>query len=208
MKMKKIIAFTLTEVLLTMSIVGFVAAMTIPTLNYNRVKKERTVRLKSFYGKMINAVELMNLNDKPFRNMVLPQNVNDAFDWYMENIDPYMGHKALNKGNKKVYYVDGSSLSIVWVGGCIDVVYDANGDKHPNSVGRDMFRFLYCFNDKARRDYFGDKNAFFGSYGYGLQGSNLTRSSLVNKCKSSAHYCSRLLQLDNWEFKSDYPYSP
>ncbi len=31
--------FTLAEILLTMTIVGVVAAMTIPTLHYNRVKK-------------------------------------------------------------------------------------------------------------------------------------------------------------------------
>ena len=38
--MKKLFAFTLAEVVLTMSIVGVVAAMTIPKLSYNRMKKE------------------------------------------------------------------------------------------------------------------------------------------------------------------------
>ena len=45
--MRKILAFTLAEVLLTMTIVGVVAAMTIPTLHYSRVKKEYTAKLKN-----------------------------------------------------------------------------------------------------------------------------------------------------------------
>ena len=36
---KKALAFTLAEVLITMSIVGVVAALTIPTLHYQKTKK-------------------------------------------------------------------------------------------------------------------------------------------------------------------------
>ena len=42
--MRKLFAFTLAEVMLTMTIVGVVAAMTIPTLHYQRVKKEYSAK--------------------------------------------------------------------------------------------------------------------------------------------------------------------
>ena len=42
---KKALAFTLAEVLLTMTIIGIVAAMTIPTLHYQRVIYYKTKKL-------------------------------------------------------------------------------------------------------------------------------------------------------------------
>jgi hypothetical protein len=29
---------------------------------------------------------------------------------------------------------------------------------------------------------------------------------MLNQCKSSRPYCTRLIQNDQWEFKADYPY--
>ena len=60
--MRKILAFTLAEVLLTMTIVGVVAAMTIPTLHYSRVKKEYTAKLKNFYSRMENYILDMEMD--------------------------------------------------------------------------------------------------------------------------------------------------
>ena len=216
MKFKKFIAFTLGEVLITLGIVGVVAAMTIPTLRFSHIKKERGVKLQKFYSKMDNAVEQMNIEYAPYRDMAKPDDSDDAFDWYMQNIDPLMGHSQVDESNKKIYFADGSSLGTFFVGGCLDVDYDVNGDKNPNQPGYDRFRFLYCFTDADRENWFGNKNIFFGTYASGINVSSVTRSEMLTKCANKREgretnqderfWCSRLLQNDQWEFKSDYPW--
>ncbi len=203
--MRKILAFTLAEVLLTMTIVGVVAAMTIPTLHYSRVKKEYTAKLKNFYSRMENSILDMEMDKGSFRDMKLPPS-GEGFNWYMENIDPYMGHQYVDTTKKIVYYKDGSRLLTFYTGGCLDVNYDVNGDKSPNRQGYDWHRFLYCFTDGNREAWFGNKNVFFGTYGSGIKDAGITRAQMINQCKTtSTSYCTRLLQNDQWEFKGDYP---
>ncbi len=202
--MQKKWAFTLAEVMITMTIVGVVAALTIPTLNYNRVKKEYSAKLKNFYSKMDNAVLDMQMDKGSFKDMILPTQGN-GFDWYMENIDPYMGHQFVDTATKQVYYKDGSKLGTFFTGGCLDVIYDVNGDKSPNSEGYDQYRFLYCFNKDGRRDYFGSEDIFFGVYGSGITSQATSRQAMIDQCVNNRSSCTRLLQNDQWEFKSDYP---
>lgn len=202
---KKTLAFTVAEILVAMSIVGVVAAMTIPTLHYNKTKKEYSVKLKNFYSRMQNAVEDMQVDKGSFKDMKMPDNTDEARTaWYLDNIDPYMGHQFV-KG-RKVYYKDGSSLDLIWAGGCLDVDYDVNGDKSPNRSGYDMYRFLYCFKPDSRSSWFGDTETFFGTYGQGYVATSTTRAQMIDKCKANPSWCSRLLQVDNWEYKQDYPY--
>lgn len=211
---KKYIAFTLSEILLTMSIVGVVAAMTIPTLHYQKVRREYTVKLKNFYGKMENAVLDMQLDHGSFKDMQRPTSIVNGYDWYMEKIDPYIGHQYIK--NRVIYFKDGSSIRFTNSVGCLDTLYDVNGDKRPNMGGRDQQLFLFCFTPESRRSYFGSDDIFFGTFGGSLVGTNITRKNLLDACSGAATCpgaggaspacCSRLLQLDQWEFKDDYPY--
>lgn len=202
--MRKLFAFTLAEVLLTMTIVGVVAAMTIPTLNYQRTKKEYSVKLKNFYSRMENAVLDMQMDFGSFRDLKKPVN-GRGYDWYMKHIDPYMGHQYVDSDAKKVYYKDGSSLGTFFTGGCLDIYYDVNGDKGPNNVGYDQYVFLYCFDDANRVAFFANQDVFFGVYGNGVNATGTSRASMIETCKNRHSYCTRLLQNDQWEFKSDYP---
>ena len=203
---KKRFGFTLAEVLLTMTIVGVVAALTIPTLHYNKTKKEYTAKLKNFYSKINNAVLDMEMDKGSFRDMVKPSGYAANYAWYMENLDPYIGHEFTDSKNYVVYYKDGSCLRTFYTGGCLDVDYDVNGDKSPNKSGYDRFRFLFCFTDANRTSWFGNSDIFFGTYGSGIDSSTTTRDAMVTKCQSSPTYCTRLLQNDQWEFKGDYPF--
>lgn len=203
MRIKKLLAFTLAEIILTMTIVGVVAAMTIPTLHYQRVKKEYTAKLKRFYSKIDNAVLDMEMDKGSFRDMIKPVN-GQGYTWYMQNLDPYIGHQYVK--NNQVYYKDGSKLMTFYSGGCLDVDYDVNGDKSPNRQGYDRFRFLFCFDNSSRESWFGNKEIFFGTYGSGINNQGASRASMIDTCKTNASYCTRLLQNDQWEFKGDYPY--
>ena len=50
-------AFTLAEVLITLGVIGLVAAMTLPSLIGNYQKKEPVVRLKVAYSLLNQAIE-------------------------------------------------------------------------------------------------------------------------------------------------------
>lgn len=200
---KKSLAFTLAEVLITMTIIGVIAALTIPTLQYQRVKKEYTTKLKNFYSKVDNAILDMELDYGSFRDLKKPAQ-GQGYNWYMKYLDPYIGHQLV-KENSKVYYKDGSTLGTFYTGGCLDVDYDVNGDSPPNKRGYDKHRFLFCFTDSKRVGWFGKAEIFWGTYGSGLSGAGTSRESMITKCKDSPMWCTRLLQNDQWEFKSDYP---
>lgn len=201
---KKSLAFTLAEVLLTMTIIGIVAALTIPTLHYQRVKKEYTTKLKNFYSKMENAILDMELEYGSFRDMKRPAQ-GQGYNWYMKYIDPFVGHKMVKKDSQIVYYSDGSTLETFFSGGCLDVTYDVNGNLPPQKQGYDRHRFLFCFDNTNRETWFGNKDIFFGVYGAGQITENTSRETMINRCKENAAYCTRLLQNDQWEFKDDYP---
>lgn len=54
---KKIFAFTLAEVLITLGIIGVIAALTMPSLINNYKKKETVTRLKKVYAILTNTME-------------------------------------------------------------------------------------------------------------------------------------------------------
>lgn len=56
MNVKK--AFTLAEVLITLGIIGIIAAMTLPSVITNYQKKQAVAQLKKFYSIMLQAVKL------------------------------------------------------------------------------------------------------------------------------------------------------
>jgi prepilin-type N-terminal cleavage/methylation domain-containing protein len=203
---KKFFGFTLAEVLIAMTIVGVIAAMTIPTLHYEKTRKENSTKLKKFYSRIENAILEMEVEKGSFREMSKPESYAAAFQWYMDNLDPYIGHKYVKTASRTVYYDDGSKLDTFYPGGCLDVIYDLNGDKKPNIEGYDRHRFLFCFTDANRISWFNNKDIFFGTYGGGINSKTTTRATMLNKCKSSRPYCTRLIQNDQWEFKDDYPY--
>ena len=58
-------AFTLAEVLITLTIIGVVAAMTLPTLIQNQQEKEKVVRLKKAYSVLNSAIQRAITEDGP-----------------------------------------------------------------------------------------------------------------------------------------------
>ncbi len=62
-KIKKLAAFTLAEVLITLAIIGVVAALTIPTVITNYQKKMYVTQLKKSYNNLSNAFRTIMAND-------------------------------------------------------------------------------------------------------------------------------------------------
>ena len=55
-------AFTLAETLITLSIIGVIAAMTVPTLMTNINNQQHITALKKAYSNLSNAVKMMAIN--------------------------------------------------------------------------------------------------------------------------------------------------
>ena len=168
--MKK--GFTLAEVLITLGIIGVVAAMTMPSLIQNYRKKEATTRIKKFYSMMSQAV-LLSTNDngeptewtrKAEDGSSDKQSINaqNAYDFFMTYLAPYIKYVSIDKAIKSDNPADArnyevriifSDSSVVYLhnGGCLDMNYDYNGTKAPNITGKDKFAFTLRTNDFLAR---------------------------------------------------------
>ena len=199
--MKK--AFTLAEVLITLGIIGIVAAMTLPAVVAKYKRQEATARLKKFNSMMAQVV-ILSQNDNgaisSWDTSMVPEDfVRKYFAPYLKHlkIDSYGGDDGKHYG--RMYFADGSSVRVN-KGDCMDFHFDTNGDKKPNKTGFDQFVFLAC--DTTASVWCTQKG--WCTY---HKASITTREQAYQECKQNAMYCSVLLEYDNWEFKEDYPYN-
>lgn len=191
-------AFTLAEVLITLGIIGIVAAMTIPNLIFN-YKVKRTVSILREDQSIIAQVIKLSTeeNGEPegwqgqellseARTLTLVDKINPflkiAVDCgtYDENGNCFMNgdYKFIN-GSKyenlatdrteyKVKLMNGSSLLYYSYPTPMFRIYfavDINGEKQPNTVGKDLFFFEYAE----------DKGLFpLGAPNVGLKGEEYT----------------------------------
>lgn len=212
-------AFTLAEVLITLGIIGVVAAMTLPSLINDSKRKETSARLKKFYSTMSQAI-IMSENEngpagdwsKDTANREEDGTLIDMPDsnlkFFQKYIAPYMNITEIGKkdyeGTSKAFaaFADGSIAYFI-NGNCLDIIFDSNGTRKPNQEGKDRFRFLFC-TSKFNESHIGH-NKYFGTY---MQDLTIEKGREYTKgmCKKNRYYCATLLLLDDWEFKEDYPY--
>ncbi|MDR1167272.1 MAG: type II secretion system GspH family protein [Heliobacteriaceae bacterium] len=212
--MKK--AFTLAEVLITLGIIGIVAALTMPALISNYKKQETGVRLKKFYSSMSQAIKLSEADNGEIENWEFTQNAtneNDTKEFFLKYLAPYLKYTNIELRTEEdiigytgevtryvISFLDGTT-AMLHSGGCFDMEFDTNGYRRkPNRYGYDKFVILICV---PRNNSFCGVNKHFCTYFFAEQP---TREIALDKCKESRLYCSTLLLYDNWEFKDDYPY--
>ena len=206
----RIKAFTLSEVLIALTVIGVIAAMTIPTIMTGTRKSEFSARLKKFYGTINQAqIKAYALGDswdiwceetgKEYDNTT---KTTKAFA--EKYLLPHITTLKTGEENGKytVYLNDGTHFYLTKEQ-CIHFFYDANGAKKPNVKGRDIYRYTYCPStiDKSIIDAEpGVLLAYFWATGK-------TREEAVKACKSNPDTCSKLLLMDGWIYKRDYPHS-
>ena len=155
--MKK--GFTLEEVLITLGIIGIVAAMTMPALIQKHKKQEASARLKKFYSMMSQAVMQSEIDNGKIdtwdktpleydENKVGLPNSDDTSVFFKKYLAQYIKYLSADKiedgsGRFRVTLRDGSVMYLI-NGSCTDIAYDVNGDRQPNITGIDEFYFLIC----------------------------------------------------------------
>ena len=233
-------AFTLAEVLITLGIIGIVAAMTLPSLIGKWQKKATVTRLKRTYTVLAQAVQrsIADYGDPSgwgtegyYDSEATPENLQKIVESFSSTyIVPYLakvkkaewgsfadlGYKEIKdesyavpivaRDGKMIILNDGTVLQIRMsthnLGTDEDrddrytsiIIYaDINGLRGPNWVGKDIFMFMVD-----------SKTGKFDFYGY--HGYDITREQVYSTCKANAVTCGRLIIMDGWEIKDDYPW--
>ena len=207
-------AFTLAEVLITLGIIGVVAAMTMPSLMQNYKRQQATARIKKFVS-VINQALISAENDLgPREDWVIEGdastegNSDYAYNFLNTYIKPYIKSDDIEKRRlfgmnmATLRFVDGSQMSVK-VGACYDIFYDINGEKGPNEKGRDIFVFILCKNGGCNFNSNQVRGMYCAPTGYHFP----THEQLIDNCKdrNRGSYCTILLEQNGYEFPKDYP---
>ena len=212
-QLKRKVAFTLAEVLITLVIIGIVASLTMPALIQNYKKQQATARIKKFVS-ITNQALITAENDLgPREDWVIEGgsaegNSDASFNFLNTYIKPYIKsaeiekRQLLNMSMATLRFVDGSQMSVK-IGVCYDIYYDINGENKPNKLGKDIFAFILCKDKNCNVDS-NQLRAFYCE----TDGSEFpSRESIIRDCKASSGttWCTLLLEQNSYEFPKDYP---
>jgi Tfp pilus assembly major pilin PilA len=165
---KKIIAFTLAEILITIGVIGVVSAITLPSVIQNYKEKQTVVRLKRAYSTISNAYNLAKFEHGEDVITNISASTTDGQREVLNTLKPYLeiakdctvDTKKNCKPPKREYYYNrvdktGTDFSmgnpaIVLKDGSLIRVYsdkriiiDINGMAEPNTYGLDVFSFYF-----------------------------------------------------------------
>ena len=218
--------FTLAEVLITLGIIGIVAAMTIPTLMTNYQKKTTATRVKKAYAEILQAIKLSEVDNESMESWNVGNDVSiENTKAYVEKyIMPYYkGLTLCSEGNDNkcgtimseaganYLTMNGTLLSFLYRPTGLYVIIDVNNKAKPNKIGNDAFYFKT--NDKYELLPFGlytglKREDILNGYTYNEDGEeyNLECRKKYNQNDQYRHGCTALLYLDKKKKKKDYPW--
>ena len=162
--------FTLAEVLITLGIVGVVAAITLPSISAKIQKNMLVEQLKTFYSSFTNAINLYMYKGgyEDFSQTIFADSSVSFEDkkehFISEVLEKNLQGKRTNVTIKEAYFKGGTSINLTYdyvtsKGSLIKfdkslwnslftIYFDTNGTKGPNRIGLDTFRF-YFYNSSA-----------------------------------------------------------
>ena len=225
-------AFTLAEVLITLGVIGVVAALTIPTLIQNYQKKQVVESLKAAYSIFSGVIQSAKLDYGDVENwdwnllVSSDRGPTDGNEFVNRYILPYIKVVPAKLAYQQAKQLDGSIVSsgtsmylykpkYVLTNG-MTFSYYANwgySDNHSLVLSIDingykrpnrMGRDLFIFSISQSSPNF--------RFGYNLS-SNVKREDLLkSNGECSKDYvgagwgCSALIMIDGWQIKDDYPW--
>ena len=230
--MKNKFAFTLAEVLITLVIIGVVAALTIPTAIAKYQKTETASRLKKAYstiaqstaravidngnvenwelgttGSADTILAFFNTYMAPYLSISKPAAKSSAGGWNNQYSGLNGAQMSYGSNCVRAYLSDGSSVTAIIESNTetdkrVRLYVDINGDKKPNMLGRDIFVFYYCMK-------------YAGFNGKIVPGGVLQpKRNLLSPSSDGANCnknqtglrCASVIMEDGWQIKDDYPW--
>ena len=209
-------AFTLAEVLITLVIIGIIAAITMPVITANQRKIETATKLKKFassWRQMTRTIIFENGGDSLYFSNLQPQSPSSAEAFFNDHYAKYLNIAKIEKNNIgiTVQFNDGTGIFFykTFSNGqdssyCTYIIFcpkydDCKKINDTTATG--------CEHKVDARKNFCFYMSGFGPT-YGLPSNNKTRTQLLQHCKTASMrgYCTTLIEYDGWEFKDDYPY--
>ena len=227
--------FTLAETLITLGIIGVVAAMTIPTLMAIYQKKQAATRLKKAFSIIQQTVRLSQDDNGGLESWDTTLKGTDFFHKYIADYvkftDEYTSKELMSAAPRTLldgsaYFgttygsdnttsahftlLDGTMITMNLNSGAekgLWVGIDVNGLSKPNRIGIDTFLFFLSSEYGLRP--LGDpgtpKNWNYGTYSRTKVGPKGTHGNACAKNKSG-YWCAALIIYDGWEMENDYPW--
>ena len=232
--MTKRFGFTLAEVLITLGIIGVVAALTLPTLIVNYQKKVAAKRLSQTYNQLYQAINhaQADYGDISGWDIGFDKSLEEDNDLgkvfadkyilpYLQLSSPsvraslkdkgYSGYKSKDGRN---YFSDVSAPYIAELSNGVTLFFGMNS----NGTAYTYPLIYVDINGPVKpntlgRDFFGFEldavNAMrLKPFGYGV-----SRDGLLSDCAKNVSaeawrnlYCTGLIMSDGWEIKDDYPW--
>lgn len=222
-------AFTLAEVLITLGIIGIVAALTLPTLVSNHQKKVAVTRLKTAYSQISQAILLAQAKSGDTENWerdaekILFEYIapNIKSEQFKHDIEHDYQH-TMCKNNQTYKFLDGSGMgspfasmspSIKFINGTcislnrisdpntkqINLFIDINGTNPPNINGKDLFVFLFDLHESK-----------ITTIAANYEVENLLTGNTMGFCNKKAKFggthCSTVIMKSGWEIPNSYPW--
>ena len=215
----KRIAFTLAEVLITLGIIGVVAALTMPSLIQNYRKHVVETKLAKVYSVMNQALKNVSAEYgeptvwmKDCGITVSPTCTRDeAMEWFKAYIGKHLNVLKIVPGSDTisnlflVYFSDGSILSVNE--SLYEIVYYIDEKALKNvQLGKNAFHFRFNPLLKNQSIDLNIMKSNFEPYNHNWDGK---RESLFTNepfgCTKSGSYCTKLIQMNGWKIPKDYP---
>lgn len=227
-------AFTLAEVLITLGIIGIVAALTMPSLIAKYNKAETLNILKKQTSVINNALLLSQSEYGEFSEWGLGNmgEVGGDFENYQKNLQnivsrilPYLKvSKDLGIGSgegKYITYLKNGAIHkwhsnthyLVYLSDGTRVLFFINNDKlNPDdekNTYKDLAITVDINGDKKPNIYGKDIFMYYitpDTKNLLMYGNMFSRTDMLKDCKNSGFYCGALIQYDGWEISDDYPW--
>ena len=176
-KKKNLKAFTLAEVLVTLTIIGVVSAMTIPTLHQRHNEQVTVKKVQKFFSTMSQAHQKAVSEYGDIETWGItgpnPESALLIYDYMFKDNFKIMVNCGLNNTKKCLtdgdfFHLNGANLgnfysqnyyykmilndgATIWFRGATkamdNIFIDVNGPKKPNTWGKDIFSLLYSPED-------------------------------------------------------------
>ena len=208
-------AFTLAEVLITLAVIGIVAALTIPNMIHNYKKRLLEIRIQRFSSIWQQADKLRNIEHDygslekvetiPARN---PDAMLELFNKYWR---PHIKINKVEKLTKGIImaFPDGSGAYLAKNYSGLDI---------GNDVTNNMY-LIFCVDYKSCKSINENKGTEVSQFSDGRNtfefwtdgrppkdhSHTMTRDDFIEKCKTTQYWCSTLIEQDGWKIKDDYP---
>ena len=207
--------------MITLGIIGVVAALTLPSLIVNYQKKQTAVKLKRFYSIMDQAILRWQQDEG-----IAPENITFSSDmigsgenlqkWFNKTIGQYVQTISQKTQNRmfSAAFSDGSGFDAytsdtnrTFIFYCIDYKYCKVPQNASAGEGNFDGKRSFLFTIQNGKLY----TSLPSYYGY-------PREALLDACKygntedadvssyGRRHACTRLIQFDGWEISKDYPW--